>query len=96
MVHDGRQAVGQLLSGVFKAFPDFAIEIIKTYHSDDAVILEAKMKGIHIGEWAGFKSTGRKIIISTAFIFEFDKDELVCGQVYYDMPTLVNQLNKPK
>jgi predicted SnoaL-like aldol condensation-catalyzing enzyme len=50
MIHDGRQAVGQLLSGVFKAFPDFAIEIIKTYHSDDAIILEAKMKGTHVGE----------------------------------------------
>jgi steroid delta-isomerase-like uncharacterized protein len=96
MEHDGRQAVGELLSDVFKAFPDFAIEIIKTYHSDDAVILEAKMKGTHIGEWAGFKSTGRKIVILTAFIFEFDKDQLVCGQVYYDMHSLVNQLSMSK
>jgi predicted ester cyclase len=93
MLHDGREAVGQLLSDVFKAFPDFAIEIIKTHHSDDAIILQAKMKGTHVGEWSGFKPTGRKIVISTALVFEFDKDQLACGQVYYDMPTLVNQLS---
>ena len=28
MVHDGEQAVGELLSGMFKGFPDFTVEII--------------------------------------------------------------------
>ncbi|MGB8188445.1 MAG: hypothetical protein WCE91_02495 [Nitrososphaeraceae archaeon] len=40
IIHDGEQAVGELLSGMFKGFPDFTVVIIKTYHSDDAVILE--------------------------------------------------------
>ena len=46
IVHDGEQAVGELLSGMFKGFPDFTVEIIKTYHSDDAVILEIRLKGL--------------------------------------------------
>ena len=53
IVHDGEQAVGELLSGMFKGFPDFTVEIIKTHHSDEAVILEIRLKGTHRGDWAG-------------------------------------------
>ena len=45
IIHNDEQAVGELLSGMFKGFPDFTVVIIKTYHSDDAVILEVRMKG---------------------------------------------------
>ncbi|HET7147042.1 MAG TPA: nuclear transport factor 2 family protein [Candidatus Nitrosopolaris sp.] len=47
IVHDGKEAVNELLSGVFKGFPDFTVEIVKIHHSDDAVILEIRMKGTH-------------------------------------------------
>jgi hypothetical protein len=59
IAHDGEQAVGELLSGLFKGFPDFTVEVVKTYHSEDAVILEVRRKGTHLGDWAGLKSTGR-------------------------------------
>ena len=71
MVNDGEQAVGELLSGMFKGFPDFTVEIIKTYHSDDAVTLEVRMKGTPLGNWAGLKPTGRVMNIPVACIFEF-------------------------
>jgi len=54
------------------------------------------MKGTHLGEWAGLKPTGKKMDVPVACIFEFDKDKLVCEKVYFDMATLVNQLNAPK
>lgn len=95
IVHDGGQEVGELLSGIFTGFPDFTVEIIKTHHSQDAVILEIKMKGTHLGEWAGLKPTGRKMDMPVACIFDFDKEQLICEKVYFDMATLVNQLNKP-
>jgi predicted ester cyclase len=91
IVHDGEQAVGELLSGMFKGFPDFTVEIIETYRSDDAVILEIKLKGTHLGDWAGLKPTGRMMNIPVAF--EFDKDRLVCEKVYFDMAPLMNQLS---
>jgi hypothetical protein len=35
------QAVGELLlSGLFKGFPDFTVDIDKTHHTEDAIILE--------------------------------------------------------
>lgn len=93
ITHDGSQAVSDLLSGIFRGFPDFTIEIIKTYHSDDAVILEIIMKGTHLGEWAGLQPTGRSMSVPTLCIFEFDEDRLLCEKVYFDMATLMNQLN---
>ena len=93
IIHDGEQAVRELLSGMFKWFPDFAVVIIKTQHSDDAVILEVRMKGTHIGDWAGLKPTGRLMDIPVACIFEFDRDRLVGEKVYFDMATLMNQLS---
>jgi steroid delta-isomerase-like uncharacterized protein len=92
IIHDGAQAVGELLSGLFKGFPDFTVEIVKTHHSDDAVILEVKMKGTHLGDWAGLKATGREMNVPVACIFEFDGNRLVCEKVYFDMATLMNQL----
>jgi steroid delta-isomerase-like uncharacterized protein len=92
IIHDGAQAVGQLLSGMFKGFPDFTVEVVKTHHSDDAVILEVKMKGTHLGDWAGLKPTGREMNVPVACIFEFDGNRLVCEKVYFDMATLMNQL----
>ena len=93
IIHDGKQAVGELLSGMFKGFPDFTVDIVKTHHSDDAVILEVRMKGTHLGDWAGLKSTGRLMDIPVACIFEFEDERLVCEKVYFDMTTLMNQLN---
>lgn len=93
IIHDGKQAVGELLSGMFKGFPDFTVDIVKTHLSDDAVILEVRMKGTHLGDWAGLKSTGRLMDIPVACIFEFEDERLVCEKVYFDMTTLMNQLN---
>jgi steroid delta-isomerase-like uncharacterized protein len=93
IVHDGKEAVDELLSGVFNGFPDFTVEIVKTHHSDDAVILEIKMKGTHQGEWAGFKPIGKTMNIPAACIFDFDQDRLIGEKVYFDMATLARQLS---
>lgn len=92
IVHDGKEAVGELVSGIFKGFPNFTVDVDKTYHSEEAVILEVRMKGTHLGDWAGLKATGRSMDVPVVCIFEFDGDRLTCEKVYFDMSTLVNQL----
>jgi hypothetical protein len=51
------------------------------------------MKGTHLGDWAGLKATGRSMDEPVAFIFEFDTNRLTSEKVYFDMATLVSQLN---
>lgn len=96
IIHDGKQAVEELLSGIFNGFPDFKVNINKTHHSEDAVILEVRMTGTHRGDWAGIKATGKSMDIPVACIFDFDGDELLREKVYFDMATLVNQLTESK
>lgn len=96
IIHDGKQAVEELLSGVFNGFPDFRVNIEKTHHSEDAVILEARMTGTQHGDWAGIKATGQIMDVPVACIFEFNGDKLVCEKVYFDMATLANQLTGNK
>lgn len=92
IIHDGKQAVEELLSGLFAGFPDFKVHIDKTHHSEDAVILEVRMTGTHRGDWAGIKATGRSMDVPVACIFEFNGNKLICERVYFDMATLANQL----
>jgi steroid delta-isomerase-like uncharacterized protein len=92
IIHDGKQAVEELLSGLFAGFPDFKVHIDKTHHSEDAVILEVRMTGTHRGDWAGIKATGQSMDVPVACIFEFNGNKLICEKVYFDMATLANQL----
>ncbi len=92
-VADGAQAVQDLLSELFTAFPDFHVEASKIYHSDDAVIMEVEMSGTHKGApWAGLAPTGRKMKVPLVAICVFEADRMICEKVYYDMATAMQQL----
>ena len=58
-----------------KGFPDFTVwDNQDTRHIIlDVVILEIKMKGTHLGEWAGLKPTRHKMDVPVACIFDFEK-----------------------
>jgi hypothetical protein len=67
IVHDDKKGWVNY-TGIFKGFPDFTVEILKTHHSDDAVILEVRMKVTHQGEWAGLKLMGKTMNVPVACI----------------------------
>ena len=92
-IADGSAAVHELLSGIFAAFPDFHVEATSMYHSDDAVIIEVEMSGTHKGQFAGLAPTGRKMKVPLVAICVFEADRMICEKVYYDMTTLMQQLN---
>ena len=91
-VSDGAQAVHDLLAGMFAAFPDFHIDVQRVHHSDEAVVAEVVMKGTHRGPFAELPPTGRPIEVPLVGIFDFDDDRLMCEKVYFDMATLIRQL----
>jgi steroid delta-isomerase-like uncharacterized protein len=91
-VLDGGEAVEQMLSGLFKAFPDFHVEVLKTYHSDDAVIIEVEMSGTQKVEWGEIPATGRKMKVPLLAICVFEADRMICEKIYYDMATVLKQL----
>jgi steroid delta-isomerase-like uncharacterized protein len=91
-VHEGEQAVRDLISGLYRGLPDIHAEPGRLRHLDDAVVVECVTTGTHDGFFAGLQPTGRKIQANSACIFEFDGDKLLCEKVYLDLATILRQL----
>jgi steroid delta-isomerase-like uncharacterized protein len=89
---DGAQAVHDLLTGLFTAFPDWDAEVGPLQHADDAVFVEVPMTGTQQGELAGIPPTGRRMDVRVAAIFELEEDRLLCERVYFDFATVLQQL----
>jgi steroid delta-isomerase-like uncharacterized protein len=91
-VSNGPQAVQDLLAGMFAGFPDFHVDVPRLHHADEAVVVEFVMTGTHGGPFAGVPPTGRPIEVPLVGIFDFEGDRLMCEKVYFDMATLLRQL----
>lgn len=90
--HDGEEAVRELLNEMFAAFPDFTVHVERLYHADDAVVLETVLTGTQRGPFAGLAPTGRKMSVQLCCIFDFEGDKMVGEKVYFDLATVVRQL----
>ena len=90
--YDGPDAVRELLATLYTAFPDFSVEPVRLHHADEAVIVETILTGTQEGEFAGLAPTGRSMSVPLCTIFEFDGDKLIGEQVFFDLSTVIRQL----
>jgi SnoaL-like domain len=73
-VSEGEAAVRELVAGLVNAFGDFHFKPLRTHHSEQAVIVEARMSGNHRASWAGMEPRGGRMDIRLACVFDFDGD----------------------
>ncbi|MGH2956396.1 MAG: ester cyclase, partial [Solirubrobacterales bacterium] len=62
------------------------------HHADDAVLVEAVVRGTHSGPLRSLPPTGRSFELPILSIFVFEDDKLVCERVYFDATTTLRQL----
>jgi len=91
-VYDGPEEVARYFEETRTAFPDQRNEIIALHHADDAVLVEAWVRGTHLGPYRGLPPTGRSWELRILADFLFDEDRLVCERVYFDSATVLRQL----
>jgi steroid delta-isomerase-like uncharacterized protein len=91
-VHDGPEEVMQYFQDSRTAFPDQRNDLLALHHADDAVLVEAVIRGTHLGRLGGLPPTGRSYELPILAIFMFDDDKLVCERVYFDANTVLRQL----
>jgi steroid delta-isomerase-like uncharacterized protein len=91
-VYDGAEEVARYFEETRTAFPDQENELISLHHSDDAVIVEAWVRGTHLGPYRGLPPTGRKWEMRFVAVFVFEEDRLMCERVYFDANTVLRQL----
>ena len=90
-VYDGEREVDAYFEETRTAFPDQSNELIAMHHSDDAVIVEAMLRGTHLA-YRGLPATGRRFEMQFCAMFLFEEDRLFCERVYFDVATILRQL----
>ena len=91
-VYDGAQEVERYFEQTRRAFPDQRNELLALHHTDDAVVVEAVVRGTHKGPLRNLPPTGREFELPILSIFLFDGDKLICERVYFDQATVLRQL----
>lgn len=91
-VYDGAQEVERYFEQTRRAFPDQRNELLALHHTDDAVVVEAVVRGTHKGPLRNLPPTGREFELPILSIFLFDGDKLICERVYFDRATVLRQL----
>jgi steroid delta-isomerase-like uncharacterized protein len=91
-VYDGPEEVSAYFEESRRAFPDQRNELLSLHHSDDAVIVEAIVRGTHRGPLRSLPPTGREWESRILAMFLFEEDKLVCERVYFDQLTVLEQL----
>jgi steroid delta-isomerase-like uncharacterized protein len=91
-VYDGAEEVARYFDETRTAFPDQRNEVIAIHHADHAVIVEALLRGTHLGPFRGLPPTGRSFEMRFAALFVFEGDRLICERVYFDTNTVLRQL----
>lgn len=91
-VHDGAEEVMAYFEETRNAFPDQTNELTALYHSDDAVIVEAILRGTHKGGYRGLPPTGNSFEMPFVAFFIFEQDRLVCERVYFNSGTILEAL----
>ena len=91
-VHDGPEQVAKYFEDTRRAFPDQRNELLALHHSDDAVLVEAVIRGTHRGPLRSLPPTGRSFELPILTMFVFEEDKLVCERVYFDQLTVLRQL----
>jgi steroid delta-isomerase-like uncharacterized protein len=91
-VYDGVEEVRDYFEETRLAFPDQRNEPLALHHSDDAVLVEAVIRGTHTGPLRSLPPTGRAFELPILAAFLFEGDKLVCERVYFDANTTLRQL----
>jgi steroid delta-isomerase-like uncharacterized protein len=91
-VYDGPEEVMAYFEESRTAFPDQRNELVQLHHADDAVIVEAILRGTHDGPLRALPPTGRAFEMPFTAFFIFEGDKLVCERVYFNAGTILEQL----
>lgn len=89
----GREAVASFYLGLFEAVPDAKFDLINVFISDAGVVEESVLQGTHQGKWMGVEPSGNKIDLPLTIVFPMQDGKILGERLYFDLGTLLRQLN---
>jgi steroid delta-isomerase-like uncharacterized protein len=91
----GKEAVARFYTGLFEGVPDANFELIEAFVGEEGVVEESVLKGTHQGVLFGLQPTGRKFELPLTIVFPIVNGEILGERLYFDMATLLRQLELP-
>jgi predicted ester cyclase len=92
----GPEGARAFLEGWATAFPDSQVETLLVVADASAAAIEFRGRGTHTGPLTGpagtLPPTGRTVDIPFAQVFEFDGEKIVRVRLYFDLATMLHQL----
>jgi steroid delta-isomerase-like uncharacterized protein len=88
----GREAVGHMLHYIYHVAFDAKAEIVNTIITEDHALLEANVKGRHIGEFAGIAPTNKDVSIPVAVCYDLEDGLIKRARIYMLVDVLMKQL----
>src|SRR5215831_8908518 len=73
-------------------FPNYEVFADEMTAEGNRVVVRARMKGVHLGEFNGIPPTNRKIEVSFAISYEIENEKIVHHWLIADSMTLMEQL----
>ena len=90
--YDGAHRVDDFLVENVRAFPDFEFVPSRIGPTPDAVVVEGRFQGTHLGSWRGLPATGRRVDLPMCVVFDFEGEAMVTERLYFDLGTALRQL----
>lgn len=91
-VHAGRDYLLWAYQDLFVGYPDCSCEIINKFAGDDQALIEVQWRGTNTGVFRGEEPSGGSCDIRIAYVFRFREGKICAVTEYYDMATLLAQL----
>lgn len=89
----GRAEIRDAMARSFQAFPDWHLEVLDLFCTDNRMCVQCRLTGTNDGELLGMPPTHRRIEVELCMIFRTGPDGLVEEEVaYWDNATVLGQL----
>ena len=90
----GIDAIKKFYSNYLDGFSNIEFTIIDAFGQGDKIVKHWNFKGIHTGTFFGIPATGNKLNLSGTTLVEMKGGKIAKEQDFFDMQSMISQLNK--
>jgi steroid delta-isomerase-like uncharacterized protein len=88
----GRAGLGDVLAGMFTAFPDLHWNLLDTIAEDDRIMTLSTWSGTHRGDFMGIPATGRTVTVEAWTLDRYRDGQLIESRIIMDVAGMLMQL----
>ena len=90
----GIEAIKDFYMNYLNGFSNIEFTIIDAFGQGDKIVKHWNFKGVHTGLFFGIPATGNKLDLSGTTLVEMKNGKIAKEQDFFDMQSMISQLNK--